>query len=202
MLRIGRTSDMAGVPMWIPHGSVALGFALILLIAFWRLVTVATGANNPARRPPTARCANDIRPVRRADRSAAARLSDLHGAADRRHGRAGVLHARAARGGAPEPVRLGQRHAALGGAVLHLCGRIDGARQRRPAAGRFRARRRRLGPRQPRRHCGRHLGDLRRDLRRQRRNRRHHRQGHGAGDAARRLSGDLHRRADHRGRRD
>ena len=29
MLRIGRTSDMAGVPMWIPHGTVALGFALI-----------------------------------------------------------------------------------------------------------------------------------------------------------------------------
>ena len=33
MLRIGRTSDMAGVPMWIPHGIVALGFALILIVA-------------------------------------------------------------------------------------------------------------------------------------------------------------------------
>jgi TRAP-type C4-dicarboxylate transport system permease small subunit len=43
MLRIGRTSDMAGVPMWIPHGAVALGFALILLIACWRLVGVSTG---------------------------------------------------------------------------------------------------------------------------------------------------------------
>jgi len=42
MLRIGRTSDMAGVPMWIPHGAVALGFALILLIACWRLATVLT----------------------------------------------------------------------------------------------------------------------------------------------------------------
>ena len=42
MLRIGRTSDMAGVPMWIPHGFVALGFALILLIGCWRLVTVMT----------------------------------------------------------------------------------------------------------------------------------------------------------------
>jgi TRAP-type C4-dicarboxylate transport system permease small subunit len=42
MFRIGRTSDMAGVPMWIPHGVVALGFALILLIAGWRLVTVMT----------------------------------------------------------------------------------------------------------------------------------------------------------------
>ena len=43
MFRIGRASDMAGVPMWIPHGVVALGFALILLIACWRLVaTVIT----------------------------------------------------------------------------------------------------------------------------------------------------------------
>jgi TRAP-type transport system small permease protein len=42
MLRIGRTSDMAGVPMWIPHGAVALGFALILLIACWRFATVLT----------------------------------------------------------------------------------------------------------------------------------------------------------------
>lgn len=42
MLRIGRTSDMAGVPMWIPHGAVALGFALILLTACWRLAAVLT----------------------------------------------------------------------------------------------------------------------------------------------------------------
>jgi TRAP-type C4-dicarboxylate transport system permease small subunit len=42
MLSIGRTSDMAGVPMWIPHGAVALGFALILLIACWRCATVLT----------------------------------------------------------------------------------------------------------------------------------------------------------------
>jgi TRAP-type C4-dicarboxylate transport system permease small subunit len=37
MRRIGRTSDMAGVPMWIPHATVALGFALILVVALWRL---------------------------------------------------------------------------------------------------------------------------------------------------------------------
>jgi TRAP-type C4-dicarboxylate transport system permease small subunit len=42
MLRIGRTSDMAGIPMWIPHGLVALGFTLILLLAGWRLFTVIT----------------------------------------------------------------------------------------------------------------------------------------------------------------
>src|SRR5262245_2014819 len=45
MLRIGRSSDMAGVPMWIPHGFVALGFALMLLIACWRLVNVAPRRN-------------------------------------------------------------------------------------------------------------------------------------------------------------
>ena len=38
MLRIGRTSDMAGVPMWIPHGAVALGFALIVIVVAWRLI--------------------------------------------------------------------------------------------------------------------------------------------------------------------
>jgi TRAP-type C4-dicarboxylate transport system permease small subunit len=41
MLRIGRTSDMASVPMWIPHGAVAAGFALILIVTIWRLVGVA-----------------------------------------------------------------------------------------------------------------------------------------------------------------
>ena len=40
MLRIGRTSDMAGVPMWIPHGTVALGFGLIFIIAIWRTVAI------------------------------------------------------------------------------------------------------------------------------------------------------------------
>jgi TRAP-type C4-dicarboxylate transport system permease small subunit len=41
MLRLGRVSDMAGVPMWIPHGFVTLGFALMLLVAVWRLTTIA-----------------------------------------------------------------------------------------------------------------------------------------------------------------
>ena len=38
MWRIGRASDMTGIPMWIPHGTVALGFGLILAIAIWRLM--------------------------------------------------------------------------------------------------------------------------------------------------------------------
>lgn len=31
MLAIGRTSDVGGIPMWIPHGAVALGFFFILI---------------------------------------------------------------------------------------------------------------------------------------------------------------------------
>jgi TRAP-type C4-dicarboxylate transport system permease small subunit len=41
MFRIGRTSDMAGVPMWIPHGTVTLGFALVLIVAIWGAVRMA-----------------------------------------------------------------------------------------------------------------------------------------------------------------
>jgi TRAP-type transport system small permease protein len=49
MLRIGRTSDMAGVPMWIPHGTVALGFALMLIVAVCGLIHMAlrTTAGSP-----------------------------------------------------------------------------------------------------------------------------------------------------------
>ena len=49
MLRIGRTSDMAGVPMWIPHGAVALGFGLILVIALWRLVGIVRRTPEPGQ---------------------------------------------------------------------------------------------------------------------------------------------------------
>ena len=51
MLRIGRSSDMAGIPMWIPHGFVALGFVMILLFAGWRLIT--TTRRNGDRAVPT-----------------------------------------------------------------------------------------------------------------------------------------------------
>ena len=51
MFRIGRRSDMAGVPMWIPHGMLVLGFALIILVAGWRLVTVATIRNEERSAP-------------------------------------------------------------------------------------------------------------------------------------------------------
>lgn len=31
MFALGRTSDVGDIPMWIPHGAVTLGFALILI---------------------------------------------------------------------------------------------------------------------------------------------------------------------------
>ena len=167
-----------------------------------RMAARSASSEGRRTRPQATRPHHDIRAGRRADHAAAARLSDLHGAADGGDGRAGVFHERAAGRRAPEPVRIGQCDAAARGAVLHLCRRADGARQRRATAGRFRAGRRRLGARQPRRHRGRHLGDFRGDLRRKRRDRCHHRQGDGAGDEAGRLSGDVHRGPDHRGRRD
>ena len=43
MLRIGRTSDMAGMPMWIPHGTVALGFGLILIVTIWGIIRTLQG---------------------------------------------------------------------------------------------------------------------------------------------------------------
>lgn len=53
MYGIGRTSDTAGVPMWIPHGSVALGFALIALVALCLVVRlVRTGRMDDEPAPP------------------------------------------------------------------------------------------------------------------------------------------------------
>jgi TRAP-type C4-dicarboxylate transport system permease small subunit len=36
MFALGRISDVGGIPMWIPHGAVTLGFALILVLALTR----------------------------------------------------------------------------------------------------------------------------------------------------------------------
>jgi TRAP-type C4-dicarboxylate transport system permease small subunit len=43
MFSIGRVSDMARVPMWIPHGAVAMGFGLMALIACLRIVQALAG---------------------------------------------------------------------------------------------------------------------------------------------------------------
>ena len=43
MFVFGRVSDMAGVPMWIPHGAVAVGFGLMAIIGCLRLAQLLTG---------------------------------------------------------------------------------------------------------------------------------------------------------------
>jgi len=43
MLALDRKSDNAGIPMWIPHSAVALGFGLIALVALWRGIQLAGG---------------------------------------------------------------------------------------------------------------------------------------------------------------
>lgn len=53
MMRLGRTSDMAGVPMWVPHGTVALGFVLILIVALWSVLGFMRRAPGPAERSET-----------------------------------------------------------------------------------------------------------------------------------------------------
>jgi TRAP-type C4-dicarboxylate transport system permease small subunit len=42
MFNFGRVSDMGQVPMWIPHGAVALGFGLIAFVACLRLIPILT----------------------------------------------------------------------------------------------------------------------------------------------------------------
>jgi TRAP-type C4-dicarboxylate transport system permease small subunit len=43
MFKLGRVSDMAQVPMWIPHGAVAAGFGLMALVGCLRLVDILAG---------------------------------------------------------------------------------------------------------------------------------------------------------------
>lgn len=43
MFILDRVSDNAGIPMWIPHGAVALGFGLIALVALWRGIEALRG---------------------------------------------------------------------------------------------------------------------------------------------------------------
>jgi len=45
MFALGQKSDNAGIPMWIPHGALAIGFGLIALIALWRGILFARGGN-------------------------------------------------------------------------------------------------------------------------------------------------------------
>jgi TRAP-type C4-dicarboxylate transport system permease small subunit len=43
MATIDRRSDLAAIPMWIPHLAVALGFALIVVVTCWHLLGLFAG---------------------------------------------------------------------------------------------------------------------------------------------------------------
>jgi TRAP-type C4-dicarboxylate transport system permease small subunit len=45
MFRLGVTSNTAGVPMWIPHGTVAVGAGLMALAALWQGLAAWRGRN-------------------------------------------------------------------------------------------------------------------------------------------------------------
>jgi C4-dicarboxylate transporter DctQ subunit len=53
MYKLGRLSDMAQMPMWLPHSAVALGFGLILIVTLWRGFTAlrAWAAGRKGARP-------------------------------------------------------------------------------------------------------------------------------------------------------
>jgi len=38
MFALDQRSNTAGIPMWLPHSAVGVGFGLIALIALWRVV--------------------------------------------------------------------------------------------------------------------------------------------------------------------
>jgi len=51
MFALGETSNTAGIPMWLPHSAVAIGFGLIALIALWRGAQMARHkSTHPAQR--------------------------------------------------------------------------------------------------------------------------------------------------------
>ncbi len=51
MFAIGRVSDMARVPMWIPHGAVAAGFGLMALVGCLRLFQILAGREADGEKP-------------------------------------------------------------------------------------------------------------------------------------------------------
>ncbi len=52
MFELGRRSDNAGIPMWIPHGAVAIGFGLIAVVSLRRLFDLRSGEREVT--PPAA----------------------------------------------------------------------------------------------------------------------------------------------------
>ena len=60
MFILDRRSDNAGIPMWIPHGAVAVGFGLMALIVMWHAVRFARNVRKP--RSPSASMDEETNP--------------------------------------------------------------------------------------------------------------------------------------------
>ena len=54
MKLIDRRSDLINLPMWIPHGTLFLGFGLIALIAAWRITELFASRVEPEKHPTKA----------------------------------------------------------------------------------------------------------------------------------------------------
>jgi TRAP-type C4-dicarboxylate transport system permease small subunit len=52
MFRLGQVSDLAGIPVWIPHSAVVIGFALMAVVLLRRAVAFALGETG-VRAPQT-----------------------------------------------------------------------------------------------------------------------------------------------------
>lgn len=55
MKAIDRRSDLAGMPMWLPHSALCVGFGLIGLITLWRIVKLLGDRGEPEGHPSDAR---------------------------------------------------------------------------------------------------------------------------------------------------
>jgi TRAP-type C4-dicarboxylate transport system permease small subunit len=55
MLALDRRSDLAGLPMWVPHIGLAIGFGLIGLMTLWRIVELLAKRGEPEEHPSDAR---------------------------------------------------------------------------------------------------------------------------------------------------
>jgi TRAP-type C4-dicarboxylate transport system permease small subunit len=55
MKLIDRRSDLAGLPMWIPHGGLFIGFGLIALVTLWRIIGLFAARTEPEDHPSDVR---------------------------------------------------------------------------------------------------------------------------------------------------
>jgi TRAP-type C4-dicarboxylate transport system permease small subunit len=54
MQRLDRRSDLAGLPMWLPHSAIFVGFGLIALVTLWRIVELFASRTKPENHPTKA----------------------------------------------------------------------------------------------------------------------------------------------------